>query len=252
MAGGDNVMPLRDHFRSPLDDQHSWDELHGLWPGVIVLDLNRKLPGRYVAAPTVHIGSLAQIDVVAFDCDSSGSGSPHGGVDEGGVATAVWAPPKPTVEIAADLTGQDEYEIRIYDTKRNRRLVAAVELVSPSNKDRADSRCEFVAKCAALLRERVSVAIVDVVTSRHANLYAELLELAGGTDPTLGSESPAVYAAECRWIGSRGSGRLQTWSHTLKVGQPLPKLPLWLSDTYGVELELEITYEETCRGLRIA
>jgi hypothetical protein len=25
-------MPLRDHFRSPLNDVHSWDELHGGWP----------------------------------------------------------------------------------------------------------------------------------------------------------------------------------------------------------------------------
>ncbi|MBW3543052.1 MAG: hypothetical protein KY476_22565 [Planctomycetes bacterium] len=33
-------MPLRDHFRSPLDDVHSWDELHGGWPmmiGMLVL-----------------------------------------------------------------------------------------------------------------------------------------------------------------------------------------------------------------------
>ncbi len=29
-------MPLRDHFRSPLDDKHSWDELHGMWPAMIV------------------------------------------------------------------------------------------------------------------------------------------------------------------------------------------------------------------------
>ena len=32
-------MPLRDHFRSPLDDVHSWDELHGGWPMMIVRQL---------------------------------------------------------------------------------------------------------------------------------------------------------------------------------------------------------------------
>ena len=24
-------MPLRDHFRSPVNDTHSWDEVHGGW-----------------------------------------------------------------------------------------------------------------------------------------------------------------------------------------------------------------------------
>ncbi len=90
-------------------------------------------------------------------------------VGEGASATATWAPPQPTLSIPADLPEQDEYEIRIYDTQRRRRLVAAVEMVSPTNKDRPHRRRLFAAKCAALLRERVCVAIVDVVTTRHFN-----------------------------------------------------------------------------------
>jgi len=37
-------MPLRDHFRPPLDDVHSWDELHGGWPMMIVRKLVEVLP----------------------------------------------------------------------------------------------------------------------------------------------------------------------------------------------------------------
>lgn len=44
-------MPLRDHFRSPLDDVHSWDELHGMWPATIVRALIEVLPEPYYAAP---------------------------------------------------------------------------------------------------------------------------------------------------------------------------------------------------------
>ena len=44
-------MPLRDHFRSPLDDQTAWEGFHGGWPMVIVQSLVRKLPRGYVAAP---------------------------------------------------------------------------------------------------------------------------------------------------------------------------------------------------------
>ncbi len=27
-------MPLRDHFRSPVNDKHRWDEVHGQWLGM--------------------------------------------------------------------------------------------------------------------------------------------------------------------------------------------------------------------------
>jgi hypothetical protein len=56
-------MPLRDHFRSPPDDVTAWEGFHGGWPMVIVQQLDNKLPARYIAAPRVHSGSSAEIDV---------------------------------------------------------------------------------------------------------------------------------------------------------------------------------------------
>src|SRR5262249_39046888 len=85
--------------------------------------------------------------------------APRTGAGEGGVATAVWAPPQLTLAIATDLPDQDEYEVRVYDNKRPRRLVAAMEIVNPANKDRREHRRVFAARCAALLRQHVSVAI---------------------------------------------------------------------------------------------
>ena len=35
------------------------------------------------------------------------------------------------------------------------------------------------------------------------------------------------------------------------LGQPLPALMIWLDDGLGVLLNLETSYEETCRVLRI-
>jgi hypothetical protein len=244
-------MPLRDHFRPPLDDSRSWDELHGAWPTVIVMALNRTLPPRYVAAPRVHLGPHAEIDVTAYETDTSDSAvATMGGVD-GGVATAVWAPPKPTFDVAVDLPEQDEYEVRVYDTQRHRRLVAAIEIVGPANKDRPEHRRAFVAKCAGLLKRHVSVALVDLVTTRRSNLYVDQLELLGQADPSLAPEPPAVYAAACRWALEADAWHFLAWTHTLVVGQPLPLLPLWLAENLAVPLELESTYEETCRILRI-
>jgi hypothetical protein len=244
-------MPLRDHFRPPLDDRRHWAGLHGQWPAMIVMTLARKLPRRFYAEPRVHLGRSAEIDVGTLEEDDTNPlwGEPNG--NGGGVATAVWAPPRPTLSVASDLPSQDEYEVRVYDEKRQSRLVAAVEIVSPANKDRPEHRAAFVAKCAALLQQRVSVAIVDVVTTRQSNLYGDLLELIGQADPALASEPP-LYAAACRGTHRGGAWQFEAWYHSLGVGQPLSTLPLWLTDDFAVPLELEASYEETCRILRIA
>lgn len=213
-------MPLRDHFRPPLDRKSSWEGVHGGWPMMIVAALVRKLPPQYVAEPRVHLGAMVEIDVA-------------------------------TLTIPADLPAQDEYEVRVYDTASGRRLVAAIEIVSPANKDRPDHRRAFVAKCAALLREQVSVVIVDLVTTRHFNLYHDLLELTDQTDPAFGVEPPSIYAVACRSAQPNGHWVLDAWFHPLVLGAPLPTLPLWLADDFAIPLELESSYEESCRILRL-
>ena len=109
----------------------------------------------------------------------------------------------------------------------------------------------FVARCAALLQQQVSVVLVDVVTTSQFNLYGALLELIGQDDPCLAPEPPPLYAAACRWARAGDAWRFRAWTYTLTLGQPLPTLPLWLSDRLAVPLELEASYEETCRSLRI-
>src|SRR4029078_10863226 len=112
----------------------------------------------------------AEIDVATFEREHADG---TGGHREGnGVATAVWAPPQQPWTVPADLPSQDEYEVLIYDEKRRTRLVAAVEIVSPANKDRPEHRRAFVGKCAAMLRERVAGALVDLVITRPFSLYA--------------------------------------------------------------------------------
>jgi hypothetical protein len=157
----------------------------------------------------------------------------------------------PTLAVATDLPDLDEYEVLVYNEKEGRRLVAAIELVSPSNKDRPEHRQAFVTKCAAMLQEGVCVAIVDPVTNRAANLYHELLDLIRVADPALGDEPPPIYAVSCRHARRGKGGRLDAWAYPLTVGQALPTLPLWLTDNLAVPLELEATYEETCRILRL-
>lgn len=244
-------MPLRDHFRPPVEDRHSWDELHGGWPMVIVQKLFPQLPEGYVAAPGVHLGAAFEIDVSAYEQDEPGA-APIPAVG-GGVAVAPHSPPLPTLTMETELPDQDEYEVRIYDERHGRRLVAAIELISPANKDRPQSRRAFVGKVAALLQRNVCVSLVDVVAIRDFNLYAEVLEFIGGHDPALGSKPPCLYAVTIR--GRRRPGQrsvLESWFYPMQAGQPLPILPIWLDDDLCINLELEASYEETCRFLRIS
>jgi hypothetical protein len=253
-------MPLRDHFRPPVDNIASWEGFHGGWPMVIVQQLRKLLPTGYVAEPRVHLGSYVEIDVAAFERDESplsferDEPPSFSATDEGngGVATAVWSPPQPSVAVETTLPDYYEYEVRIYDDKRRQHLVAAIEIVSPANKDRPEHRNVFIAKCAVLLQKGVAVSIVDLVTVRHFNLYAELLALIGHSDPTLGAEPPNLYAASCRWVEKGKRTLLETWSHALTVGQPLPTLPLWLTEDLAVPLDLEQSYEQACHDLWIA
>jgi len=176
-------MPLRDHFRSPLDDVHSWDELHGMWPAMIVRALAEILPEPYFAAPGVHLGV---------------------------------------------------YEVRVYDSRRKRRLVAAIEIVSPSNKDRPENRGTFQSKIAALLEHGICVSIVDVVSTSDFNLYAELLNFVESGDPALGEHPTPIYAATAR-MRQEGHRRLMdNWYHPLAIGQALPTLPVWLTPTVAI------------------
>lgn len=245
-------MPLRDHFHPPLDDETQWEGFHGGWPMMIVAQLGRVLPRRYVAAPRVHSGAAVEIDVAAYEKDAPERSAVSASQGNGGVAVAVWAPPQPTLSVTTDLPALSEYEVRVYDSKRGRRLVAAVEIVSPANKDRPEHRHAFVAKCLALLQNRICVAIVDLVTTRNFNFYGELLEAMGQTDPSLGSEPLNLYAASCRFRKTGEAWLLEGWPSSLTVGQPLPTLPLWLSEDFSVPLNLEESYEETCKILRIA
>ncbi len=245
-------MPLRDHFRPPLETFLPWEGFHATWPVMIVARLRRQLPRRYLVLPRVHSGSSAEIDVATFrdEGDTAGmTGLANG--NAGGVATAVWAPPRPTLTFTTDLPAQDAIEVRVYDEKSGRRLVAAVEIVSPANKDRPEHRQAFVARCVALVQELVSVVVVDIVTSRGANLYLDFLEALGRSDPILSRDSPGPYAAASRATRPEKQWLVETWAYPLTVGRPLPQVLLWVAGDLAVPLELEESYEESCALLGV-
>jgi hypothetical protein len=222
-----------------------------MWPATMVQRLVPLLPENYTAEPRVHLGSYFEIDVCAYEDDEPKKPWFSSAEESGGVAMATRVTPEPTLTVDADLAEQYEYEVLVYDQSRGRHLVAAVEIVSPENKDRPENRRAFVIKCAALLQQGVCVSMVDLVTTRNFNLYTDLLALLNQSDPALTPKPPPVYAVTCRYRKSNRTLKLDCWAHPLAVGRPLPDLPIWLSDEFHVSLELDASYEETCRVLRI-
>jgi hypothetical protein len=245
-------MPLRDHFRPPVSKRSSWEGFHAMWPAYMVERLMEILPAGFIAEPRVRLGNSYEIDVGAFEdfSDPEPSGGEYGSTaDTPGPAS--WVAPAPGLMVETEFESQYAYEVLILDADRERELVAAVELVSPGNKDRPDARQLFVAKCATLLSKGVCVAIVDLVTVRHFNLYVELLALKEQSDPAFTPDPPSTYAATCRPRVVRRKPRLETWSYPMVVGQPLPILPLWLAPNRSVSLDLEVSYEKTCRVMQL-
>ncbi len=245
-------MPLRDHFQPPIFPRHSWEGFHGQWPAMLVRLLIGELPENYIAEPRVHLGSYFEIDVGGFENNTSVESTISPGTESQSSTAAMWTAPAPTATLETDPFEPYEYEVLVYDESRARRLVAAVEFVSPANKDRPETRRAFATKCAALIQSEVSVSIVDLVGIRQANLYAEMLELTGWLDPTLPADPPVLYAVTCRKRLADGQPRVESWAYPLQIGRPLPTLPLWLTEEMAVALDLEASYEETCRVLRIA
>src|SRR5207245_9127912 len=96
------AMPLRDHFRPPLDDETQWEGFHGGWPMMMVAHLSRTLPRRYVAAPRVHSGVAVEIDVATYEKDASGVTLLSESQGNGGGTTALWTPASPTLAVATD------------------------------------------------------------------------------------------------------------------------------------------------------
>ena len=239
-------MPLLDHFHPPLSVERPWEGIHSTWAATIATQLNQdQLPEEYFAMPLVTIGGGIQVDVGTFQTGVQPE-STHGGI-----ATQTWAPPQPPLSAVVDFISLDAYEVRVMQQLGGPKLRAAIELVSPTNKDRASHRRAFAIKCAGYLQQGVAVVIVDVVTERTANLHTELVEVLGLALSLAWGSPSHLYAVAYRPVQSADAQRLEVWPAALTVGAVLPTVPLWLSEELCLPLALEETYRATCTALRI-
>ena len=241
-------MVLQDHFRPPLNLRRHWHAFHNAWATYIASDLNRLLPEGYFAEANVQFG--IEIDVAAFEETGQAAANERAYENDqrssGKVAT--WTAPAPTCSVPFSVLTAFA-EILIFNQEAGPTLLAAIELVSPANKDRPAQRDAFVSKCAAYLQQGIGLMIVDVVTDRRANLHKELLKhLHSPEAPGLTGD---LYAVAYRPILRADQPNLDIWQEPLAVGSGLPTMPLWLPGNLCVPVNLNESYDRTCREQRI-
>jgi hypothetical protein len=224
-------VPLLDHFHSPLLGHRHWKGFYGQWAAAMADVLNESLHPEYFAEFQVKGGTRVEIDV--------------GTVTEDGAP----APPKPVAFVPAIFP--DDFQVQVFSSMAGPTLVAAIELVSPGNKDRVAACRAFAAKCAAHLQRGIGLIVVDIVTSRHANLHDELMALLGHSAGALFPVPTPLYATAYRPVHRQERNEIDLWREPLALGQPLPTLPLAVRGLGCLPIDLEGTYMEARKRGRI-
>ncbi len=237
-------MPLLDHFHPPLSRTHPWRAFHGAWAAAMARLLNAGvLPAGYYAVPFLDRDGPVEIDVAALrnlEPDNSATAP---------FAVRPWTAPRPGLTVAVEWPSLDDVRVEIFADDGDPQLAATIELVSPRNKDRAQARAAFTAKCADYLRRGCGLVVIDVVTTRRAELHAELLTELGAHVASTASGS--LSAVSYRSIGREEAGQLMAWPIAVEVGQLLPTVPLWIGADLVVPLDLETSHAAACTDLRI-
>ena len=146
---------------------------------------------------------------------------------------------EPDIEIAAAVL---EPESALF-IERGGHLIAALELISPRNKDRPAARGACLNRYLGYLLDAVHLVLIDLhprpLAFSFADGIAEELRIAQTHCP-----SPFANAYRVGTPAAEGGRLLAIWRRPLESGAPLPNLPLPLNEHVSVLLDLEATYSQ--------
>lgn len=221
-------MPLHDGR-----DDRGWDGLFFLWQREILDGLQQRLPAGYRA----FFGSLP---VLTAD---SPAVRPNFNI-----WTRPAAPPTNDAYEEPDFEGLASFALdpdRAVHIDWHGQLVAAVELVSPRNKDRPESRERSTRRYFGYLHQGVHLLLIDVLPRPIGFSFADAIASEVGFDLP---PCPVPCAVSFRVGEPVPEGTLlAVWQRILAVGQPLPSIPVALTVHDAVTIDLEHTYREAAR-----
>jgi hypothetical protein len=244
-------MPLLDHFHAPLHPQRHWEAFHSRWANALADALNEDLlPPDYFAEPETHAGGRVEIDVATFEGKGERAGPSAAEVATATLPARAWSPPAPALQMPAVFPGT--FRVQVFRSEGGAVLVGAIELASPGSKDRGEQRRAFATKCSNYLYQGVSLVVVDIVTNLQGNPHNELVRLMEREQAYLFGGEESLYAVAYRPVRRDEAELIEIWPSVLSVGQAMPTLPLFLGGDLRVPVNLEATYTEACRHLRLA
>jgi hypothetical protein len=93
--------------------------------------------------------------------------------------------------------------------------------------------------------------VVDIVTSRHANLHDDLMALLGHSTGFTFPTPPPLYATAYRPAHREERNEIDLWRESLAAGEVLPTLPLAVRGLGCLPIDLEATYVEARKRGRV-
>jgi hypothetical protein len=229
-------MPLHD-----WSDDRGWDSVQPFWLAYLVEWIQPRLPEGFKA----FLGGVPALTV-------SGNGKPD-------VSVRHWEPVPGAQAVAAD-TAVLEPDLEASVVVRldpqpavhvdfHGQLIAAIEIVSPRNKDRVDAKETYANRYLGYLRLGVHLLLVDVLPRPKGYSFSDAITGGLGMElPPLPPPFAAAYrVGEVVPVGEDMGSLVGLWRRPLRVGQPLPALPLPLSVHRAVAIDLEETYQRAAK-----
>ncbi|MGO9462579.1 MAG: DUF4058 family protein, partial [Isosphaeraceae bacterium] len=159
---------------------------------------------------------------------------------EGGIAVAT-APPTARLIARIERVNYAKRADRVVIRHGRGKVVAIIEIVSPGNKDSRVALRTFVEKAADIVNQGVNLLVVDLFppTPRdplgiHKAIWDEL-----------GGEPFTAPPGKTLIVASYHAGDIPSaYVEPVGIGDALPSLPIFLSETRYIPAPLETTYQE--------
>jgi hypothetical protein len=227
-------MPLHDWSRIPSGLFH---DFHQSWSIRLKDALNAGRLPKGVSALVEQKSGPLESDVLAIEARNKRR-------EEEGSTGGVAIMDRPATKIVRRTT-KDHYAERanrIVIKHHLGRIIAVIEIVSPGNKDSRAALRDFVDKTTGFLRRGIHVLVVDLFppTTRdpygiHKVIWDEFEE-----------EDFTLPPGKDRLLASYETGKERAaYLEPIGVGDKLPDMPLFLTNTMHVMVPLESTYQAT-------
>jgi hypothetical protein len=224
-------MPIHDWTRVEAGDFH---DFHQCWIVAIRSALNAGLlpPGYMAMAEQVTDRPIP--DVVTHKAQEVDEGP------EGGIAVAT-APPAARLISKIECLNYAKRADRVVIRHGRRKVVAIVEILSPGNKGSRVALRSFVEKTADILNQGVNLLIVDLFPPTPRDPHG----IHNAIWDEFGDEPFAAPPGKPLVVASYLGGDIPTaYVDSVGIGDPLPSLSIFLSETRYIPAPLEATYLE--------